>query len=93
MKMLSFSALSLLLCISLLTASPHDPKGAKITKNEAEHIALKLYPGARVTAAKLERGKRTLVWSIEVSRSHAKPVAVAVDAKTGHIVPGTRETR
>ncbi len=93
MKLLSFSALSLLLSISLLTASPHDPKGANITKNEAEHIALKLYPGARVTAAKLEKGKGTLVWSIEVTRSNAKPVAVAVDAKTGRIVPGKRETR
>ena len=93
MRLLSCCALVLLLSISPLTARPHDPKGATITKNEAEHIALKPYPGARVTAAKLERGRGTLVWLIEITGSNAKRVAVTVDAKTGRILPGRKETR
>ena len=90
MKRISFSAVALLLSLSLLAASPHDPKGAKITKNEAQHIALKGYPGARVTAAKLENVRGILVWSIEIAPDNAKPVLVAVDAKTGRVVPEGR---
>lgn len=90
MKRISLTALSLLLSLSLLAASPHDPKGARITKNEAQHIALKDYPGARVTAAKLEKVRGILVWSIEIAPANAKPVLVAVDAKTGRVVPEGR---
>ena len=93
MKRISFSALALLLSLSLLTASPHTPKGARITRNEAQHIALKGYPGARVTAAKLEKVRGILVWSIAIAPANAKPVLVAVDAQTGHVVPGEKEGR
>ena len=88
MKLLSLMALSLLLCFSLLSASPLDPEGqAKITKNEAEHIALKRYPGARVTAAKLEKVAGGMVWMIEIAPPKSKPViAVSVDAISGRIV-------
>ncbi len=92
MKLISLAALSLLLSLSLLGASPRHPKGAKITKNEAEHIALKHYPGARVTAAKLETVRGILVWSIEIAPSNAQPVVVAVDARTGRVEPGKNKT-
>jgi Peptidase propeptide and YPEB domain len=85
MKLISLSGLSLLLCFSLLSASPSDWKGGpKITKNEAEHIALLRHPDARVTAAKLEEVRGRLVWLIEI----AKPklvTEVAVDATSGRI--------
>lgn len=88
MKLLSLAALSLLLCFSLLSASPTGAMdGAKITKNEAEHIALERYPGARVTAAKLEKVTGRLVWLIEIAPPKSKPaVAVAVDATSGRII-------
>jgi uncharacterized membrane protein YkoI len=88
MKLLSFAVLGLLFCFSFLSASPPGPKGdAKITKNEAEHIALKGYPGARVTAAKLEKVMGRLVWLIEIAPPKSKPaVAVRVDAMSGRIV-------
>ncbi len=78
----------LVVCLSPFQASPLNPKGdAKITKNEAEHIALKHHEGARVTAAKLEKVAGKLVWSIEVSRPKAKKVTqVTVDAMSGHIL-------
>ena len=88
MKLISLSALSLLLSLSLLAASPHDPQGAKITRNEAQHIALKHYPRGRVTAAKLEKVKGALVWSIEITPANAQSVTVAVDARTGRVDPG-----
>ena len=88
MKLVSLTALSLLVCFSFLSASPADTKsGAKITKNEAEHIALKDYPGARVTAAKLEKATGRLIWRIEIAPPKSKPaVVVLVDAMSGRIV-------
>lgn len=91
MKVISLSALAFLLSLSLLVASPHGPQGAKITRNEAQHIALKSYPGGRVTSTKLETVQGTLVWSVEITRANAKPVGVTVDAMTGRVVPGKKE--
>jgi Predicted membrane protein len=93
MKLISLAALSLLLSLSLLAASPHKPKDAKITRNEAQHIALKRYPGGRVTTAKLETVQGILVWSIEITPSNAQPVTVAVDATTGLVDPAKMATR
>ncbi|HEY5036118.1 MAG TPA: PepSY domain-containing protein [Chthoniobacterales bacterium] len=83
MKLIRLAAFSLLLCASTLQASPLNPEGnAKITKNEAEHIALKRFPGAHVTWSKLETKEGKLVWSLEL----AGPAQhVAVDAMTGRI--------
>ena len=87
MKLVSLTALSLLLCFSFLFASPLGAKGgAKITKNEAEHIALRDYPDARVTAAKLEKATGRLVWRIEIAPKSKPAVVVLVDAMSGHIV-------
>ncbi len=95
MKLFSLAVCSLLLGLSFLDASPLDRKGdAKITKNEAEHIALRQYPGARVTAAKLETIEGALVWSIEISQPKLKEsTMVAVNARSGRIVPGKNGDR
>lgn len=88
MKLLSLLVLLLALCLPPLRASPLNPKGdAKITKNEAEHIALKHHEGARVTAAKLEKVEGKLVWSIEITRPQVKKFTqVTVDAMSGRIL-------
>ncbi len=88
MKLISLAAGAFLLALVPLQASPLNPKGnAKITKNEAEHIALKHYPGARVSAATLETVKGTLVWSLEIVTAAGQPAEhVAVNAKTGRII-------
>ena len=93
MKLLSFVLCSLVLGFSPLQASPHDLGGnAKITKNEAEHIALKRFPGAHVTSAKLETVQGKLVWSLQIADEGARTVQqVAVDAVTGRIVPPAGE--
>ncbi|CAN5426083.1 hypothetical protein BH20VER3_BH20VER3_22550 [soil metagenome] len=90
MKSFSLIAVSLLWGVSILAASPIDPEGpAKITKNEAEHIALRQHQGARVTAARLEKVEGVLVWSIDVGQRDGKEITrVSVDAKSGRILPG-----
>lgn len=87
MKMISFAACAFLLCLSPLQGSPLHPTGkAKITKNEAEHIALKRFPGARVKSAKLETVQGKLVWSLQIVEEGAKPARhVAVDAMSGRM--------
>ncbi len=88
MKPISLVACCLLLSCATLQAGPHEPKGkAKITKNEAEHIALKGLPGGRVTAAKLETVKGMLVWSVQIVQEKSKPATqVEVDAMSGRIL-------
>jgi len=87
--------LSLLLSASLLQANPRDSKtGAKITKNEAEHIALKDHAGARVTSARLEKVEGKLVWLIDVSEPKANQrTHVTVDAMSGRILAQKKENR
>ena len=87
MKFFSLAALSLLLGFSMVCANPREKdRAAKITKNEAEHIALKDHQGARVTAAKLETIDGKKVWSIEIAQGERRS-KVAVDAMSGRIVP------
>ncbi len=93
MKLISFAVCSLVLCLAPIQASPLNPKGnAKITKNEAEHIALKRFPGARVTSAKLETVQGRLVWSLQIAEEDARTARpVAVDALSGRIAPPAGE--
>ena len=86
MKVISLAALSLVVGLSL-QASPLDTKAVKITKNEAEHIALKQYPGAHVKMAKLGMVDGKLVWSVELADAKSQqPIELGVDATTGRVV-------
>ena len=87
MKLISLVLVSILLSCVPLQASPLNPPGhAKITRNEAEHIALKQSPGARVTSAKLEKMHGKLVWTVEISKGQANAATrIEVDAMTGRI--------
>lgn len=93
MKLISIAACGILLCCATLQASPRPSQGrAKITKNEAEHIALKHFPGGQVTGAKLEKVQGKLVWSLEIAPAKSKPSQhVEVDAMTGRIAAGVKE--
>lgn len=93
MKLISLALVSILLCCVPLQASPLNPPGhAKITRNEAEHIALKEFPGARVTSANLEKMQGNLVWMIEIAIEKAEsPTRVEVDAMTGRILSGANK--
>jgi uncharacterized membrane protein YkoI len=87
MKLISLAVVVLLSCSSL-QASPNESKGhPKITKNEAEHIALKHFPGASVASAKLESVQGQLVWTLQIAaQKKERATRVEVDAMTGRIV-------
>ena len=87
MKVLCLAALSLLAGLSLVCANPPPASGAaKITKNEAEHIALKFHKDARVTSAKLGENEGRKIWAIEIAQGEHRSI-VQVDATSGRVVP------
>lgn len=87
MKFFSLFGLILVLGVSIVCANPRQKAGGvKITKNEAEHIALKNYQGARVTTAKLETIRERKIWVIEIAQRDQRSL-VEIDAMTGRIVP------
>ena len=93
MKFLALSVLSLLLGFSLVCAGPLNKKpGTKITKNEAEHIALHDHKGARVTAARLEAIEDKKVWVIEIAQGDRQMI-VQVDAVSGRVVSTEKGSR
>lgn len=60
----------------------------KITKNEAQHLVLKKFPGATVRKCELSRGKDHSVWILDVVKSGATEVTkVQVDGRSGKIAP------
>lgn len=68
-------------------------KQAKITKTQAEHIAMAKVPGAKVQSAEIENEHHALVWSFDMVKTGSKDVTeVLVNAKTGKIVEVTTET-
>jgi len=85
MKILSLLVLSLVLCFSAFGAS--SDATAKITKNEAEHIALKKHRNSRVTAAQLETVEGKLVWAVDITGRKGRHVKhVTIDAMSGHVI-------
>ena len=93
MKFISLSALSLLLGLSLVCANPLATKpGTTITKNEAEHIALRQHKDARVTAAKLETVEGKKIWVIEIAQGK-RQAKVQVDAVSGRVVASEKGDR
>ena len=68
-------------------------KHAKITKAEAEQIALAKVSHGIVKSAEIEREKGHLVWSFDIARSGARDITeILVDAKTGKIVSTQTES-
>ncbi len=66
---------------------------AKISKTQAEHIAMAKVPGAKIQSAEIENEHNALVWSFDMVKTGSKDVTeVLVNAKTGKIVEVTTET-
>jgi hypothetical protein len=62
-------------------------KQAKITKAEAEQIALSKVSRGIVRSAEIEKEKGHLVWSFDIARPGTHDITeVLVDAKTGKII-------
>ncbi len=68
-------------------------KQAKITKSEAEHIALGKVQHGRVKSAEIENEKGHLVWSFDIATPNTKDITeILVDAKSGKIISKQVET-
>lgn len=93
MKLFSLSVLSLFCGLSLVCANPlvKEP-GTNITKNAAEHIALRQQKGARVTAAKLQTIEGKKIWVIKTAKGK-RQTTVQVNAVSGRVVAQKKSTR
>lgn len=59
----------------------------KITKNEAEHLVLKEFPGAKIKKCELTRGKDHSIWVLDVVKVGGSEVTrVQVDGLSGKIL-------
>jgi uncharacterized membrane protein YkoI len=68
-------------------------KQAKITRAQAEQIALAKVSGGSVKSAELEKEKGHLVWSFDIARSGTQDITeILVDAKTGKIISTQTES-
>src|SRR5438874_745440 len=66
---------------------------ARISKSDAERIALGKVPGGTIKEGELEKEKGKLIWSFDVSTPGTKDITeVQVDAINGGIVSTTTET-
>ena len=61
------------------------PPGAKITRAQAEAIALKVVAG-EVTSVEVERKLGKMVYTVEVTKADGDETDVFVDIETGEVV-------
>lgn len=68
-------------------------KQAKITKAEAEHIALAKVPHGSIQSAEIEKEKGHVVWSFDIAGPGTHDITeILVDAKTGKIISTQTES-
>jgi uncharacterized membrane protein YkoI len=98
-KILTIAAAVLALPLSIANAvSADEPQAkleaeAKITKQQAEAVALSRVLNGVVKSAELEREHGRLVWSFDVAQaSRAGVTELQVDARNGQIVSTKHET-
>jgi uncharacterized membrane protein YkoI len=66
---------------------------AKVTREDAERIALTRVPGGMIKEGELETEHGKLVWSFEIAqRTSPDVIEVQVDAMTGEVVAMETET-
>ena len=66
---------------------------AKVTKTDAERIALAKVPGGTVKEGELEKEKGKLIWSFDIATPGSQDITeVAVDAVTGAVLSIEKET-
>ena len=66
---------------------------ARISKSQAENIALARVPNGAVKTGELEKEKGRLIWSFDITTPDSKDITeVNVDAKSGEVVAVSKET-
>ena len=92
-KLVQLSVVAGFLAVGLTACTSPDGNGAKITKAEAQKIALAKVPNGTIKESELEKEKGKLIWSFDVATPGTKNITeVNVDALTGEIVAVDVET-
>jgi uncharacterized membrane protein YkoI len=66
---------------------------ARISKPEAEKIALAQVPNGTIQEGELEKEKGRLIWSFDIVTPGSRDITeVQVDAQTGHVASVEKET-
>ena len=85
--------LKVLIVILLLCISPLSQAQQRISRAEAEKIALARVPGGKTISGKLEKEKGRQIWSFDISMPGSRNITeVWVDARTGKVVHVVLET-
>jgi len=93
MSIRTLSLASLLAGLLIGCASEKQAGQARISKNEAEKIALSKAPNGTIKEGELENEKGRLIWSFDIATADSKDITeVQVDAKTGQVVAVEKET-
>jgi hypothetical protein len=68
-------------------------KQARISKGQAEHLALARVPHGSIKSAEIENEKGHLVWSFDISNPGTRNITeILIDAKSGKIISQQTET-
>jgi len=79
--------------LSVPTSSALAKSHIKVSKAQAEQIALAKAPGGEIKSSELEHEKGALVWSFDIATPGTRDITeVLVDANTGAIVEVAKET-
>ena len=85
--------LKVLIVILLLCISPLSQAQQRISRAEAEKIALARVPGGKTISGKLEKEKGRQIWSFDIRMPGSRNITeVWVDARTGEVLSTQIET-
>ena len=95
-KLFAISALAALLFAGCATEADKQTRlqaEAKISKADAEKIALTKAPNGMIKEGELEKEKGKLIWSFDITTPDSRNITeVAVDAITGDVISVEQET-
>ena len=90
---LSLIAFGLTACVTEKQEQARLAAEAKVSRAQAEQIALAKVPGGKVKDAELEKEDGKLIWSFDIVTPGTKDITeVQVDALTGAVIDVTKET-
>lgn len=96
MKIRTLSSVILVAGLFIGCASDEQAKlqgEAKISKSEAQKIALAQAPNGTIKEGELEKEKGRLIWSFDIATPGSKDITeVQVDARSGQVVAVEKET-
>jgi hypothetical protein len=92
-KLVFCSFLACFLAVGCVTSEKQLAAQAKISKADAEKIALAKVPNGTIKEGELEKENGKLIWSFDIASPGTKDITeVQVDAVTGQVVSVAKET-